>query len=166
MNYGSVKGAFKSLPLPPLKRADDKCVQLMPAYHSALRRDQIMTKQIHNWTNELSLQGCFDITDCGMFKKSCSGIDKLPEIVSGYVTFCEDCVITKKSVKIFPDSTPWVSKSLKNPLTRNKKTTTTKILYCSFWPSMSSCQINCSKHTILELTPHTVIGFRCFAWFK
>lgn len=48
-----------------------------------------MTKQIHNWTNELSLQGCSDITDCGMFKESCSGIDKLPEIVSGYVTFCE-----------------------------------------------------------------------------
>lgn len=121
--YGSVKGAFKSLPLPPLGGADHNCVQLMTAYRSALRRGKIITKQIHNWTDDskLSLQDCFEKTDWGMFKESCSDIDELTDVVSSYVTFCEDCVIPKKSVKIFPNSKPWVSKTLKNLLNKKRK---------------------------------------------
>lgn len=37
------------------------------------------------------------------------------------MTFCEDCVIPKKTVKIFPNSKPWVSKQLKNLLNKKRK---------------------------------------------
>lgn len=36
--YGSIKGAYKSVPLPPLGSADHNCVYLIPAYRTCLQR--------------------------------------------------------------------------------------------------------------------------------
>lgn len=77
MCYGSVKGAFRSLPLSPLGGADHNCVHLIPGYRSALRRRKIITKRINNWTDDstLSLRGCFDCTDWDMFLQRHSQAD-------------------------------------------------------------------------------------------
>ncbi len=57
-----------------------------------------------------------------MFKESCSDIHELTDVVSRYVTFCEDSVIPKKTVKVFPNSKPWVSKLLKKLLNKKRRT--------------------------------------------
>ena len=39
---------------------------------------------------------------------------------SDYITFCEDMIIPKKTVKIYPNNKPWVSKSLKKLSTKRR----------------------------------------------
>lgn len=41
-------------------------------------------------------------------------MDELTETVTAYIIFCEDLIILRKFVHIFPNNKPWVSKSLKN----------------------------------------------------
>lgn len=75
--YGSIKGAYKSLPLPPLGGADHNCIQPVPLYRTALRRGKILIRQSKNWTEDSisTLQGCYECTDWEMFKESCADID-------------------------------------------------------------------------------------------
>ncbi len=43
--YGSIKDAFKSLPLPALGSADHNCVQLLPTYKTVLKREKAQIKE-------------------------------------------------------------------------------------------------------------------------
>ena len=121
--YGSIKGAYKAIPLPPLGGADHNCIQLIPSYCTALQRGKTVTKRVKVRTDEskLSLQGCYECTDWEMFKQSCSNIDVLADVVSCYVSFCEDNVIPEKTVKVYPNSKPWVTKALRALLYRKRQ---------------------------------------------
>ncbi len=44
--YGSVKDAYKSLPLPALGSADHNCVHLLPTYKTVLRREKVQIKDM------------------------------------------------------------------------------------------------------------------------
>ncbi|KAK0147387.1 hypothetical protein N1851_013150 [Merluccius polli] len=84
--YGTVKGAYKSIWLPPLGIADHKCVLLLPAYKTVLKSEKIQTKEVKIWSDESTacLQGCFDCTDWEMFKDSCTDIDELTDVICSY----------------------------------------------------------------------------------
>lgn len=56
-----------------------------------------------------------------MFKESCSYIDELTDVVSSWISYCESHVIPDKTVKVYPNSKPWVSKSLKSLLQEKKR---------------------------------------------
>ncbi|KAK0150901.1 hypothetical protein N1851_007984 [Merluccius polli] len=91
--YGSIKGAYKSVPLPPLGSADHNCVHLIPAYRTCLQRGKVETRQVKAWSEEatLALQGCLDCTLWEEFVNSSRDIDELTEVVSSWVAYCEDC---------------------------------------------------------------------------
>lgn len=121
--YGSIKDAFKSLPLPPLSSADHNCVHLLPTYKTVLKREKVQTKTVKIWTNDAvcSLQGFFDCTDWGMFEESCKDLDKLTDVVCSYTAFCRDMLIPSKSVKIYPNNKPWVNKSVKSYIKKKRQ---------------------------------------------
>ena len=50
-----------------------------------------------------------------MFKE-CSDIDELTDVISSWVSYCKDTVIPIKAVKVYTNSKPWVTKSLKGLL--------------------------------------------------
>lgn len=112
--YCSVKNAFKSIPLPPLGSSDHNCVHLIPSYQTALQRLKPQTVFIEDWSEDhcLALQGCLECTDFDMFKNSCSDIDELTDVISSWVSYCKDTVIPNKAIKVYPNSKPWVTKSL------------------------------------------------------
>lgn len=93
--YESTKGAFKSLPLPPLGSADHNCVYLLPTYKTVLKREKVQSRDVKVWTNDAVswLQGCFDCTDWGMFAESCEDLDDLTDVVCSYSAFCRDMLI-------------------------------------------------------------------------
>lgn len=98
--YGSVKDAYKSLPLPPLGAAEHNCMHLLPIYKTVLKREKAKTKDIKNWTEEsvLCLQECYDCTDWDMFKQSCGDdLDKLVDVTCSNAAFCRDIIIPCKS---------------------------------------------------------------------
>ncbi len=86
-------------------------MQLNPVYHTVVRKGRVLTKLSKLWTDDavMHLQGCFDCTDIwDIFKETSSDIDELTDIISSYVTFCDDNMIPKKTFKIFPQNKPWV----------------------------------------------------------
>ena len=67
------------------------------------------------------LQGCFDCTDWGVFFDTCDNVHDATEVVSDYISFCEDAIIPTKTIKIFPNNKPWIyTKSLKSTLNEKK----------------------------------------------
>jgi len=58
-----------------------------------------------------------------MLLDSCDNIHDATDVRSDYITVCEDMIIPKKTVKVYPNNKPWVSsKSLKKK-TLNEKIT-------------------------------------------
>lgn len=71
--YGSVKDAYKSLPLPAMGCVVNNCVYLLPIYKTVLKREMITLKEIKTWTEDsvLCLQGCYECTDWDVFIDAC-----------------------------------------------------------------------------------------------
>lgn len=120
--YGTIKDAYKSMPLPPLGSADHNCIQLLPTYCTVLRRENMQTKAVQEWTEEsvMCLQECYDCTDWDIFKESCKDLDEMTDAVCSYVAFCTDMIIPSKQVKIYPNNKPWVNWSIKDSIQKKK----------------------------------------------
>ena len=56
-----------------------------------------------------------------MFVESSADINELTDVVTSWVSYCESIVIPNKCVKVYPNSKPWVPKSLKSLLRRKNK---------------------------------------------
>ena len=123
MCYGNIKDAYKSTSLHPLGLSDHNCVLLIPVYRTALKREKVQSIQVKDWNDDacLTLQGCLDCTDWDMFKESCNNIDELTDVTCSWISYCENTVIPVKTVKIYPNSKPWISKSIKVLLDKKKK---------------------------------------------
>ena len=50
-----------------------------------------------------------------------NNLDELTETVTDYINFCVETVVPNKTVKIFGNNKPWVTKELKMALNENKK---------------------------------------------
>ena len=68
-----------------------------------------------------TLKGCFECTDWDIFTNSCDSTEELVDTVSGYINFCEQTVVTSKTVKCFPNNKPWVTKEIKDKLIQKRK---------------------------------------------
>lgn len=121
--YGSIKNAYKSISFPPLGSADHNCVYLVPSYRTCLQRGKVTTRNIKVWSEEatLTLQGCLESTDWEVFTESSRDIHELTDVVSSWVTYCEDIVVPVKTVRIYPNSKPWASRQLKVLLNKKKQ---------------------------------------------
>ncbi len=52
------------------------------------------------------LQVCFENTDWGLFAEG-ANLDEYASSVLGYINVCTGNVITQKTIKVFPNRTPW-----------------------------------------------------------
>ena len=52
--------------------------------------------------------------------ESSTNIDHATYVITSYICFCEFNIVSKKSIKIFPNNKPWVTKRLKNTLNDKK----------------------------------------------
>ena len=63
---------------------------------------------------------CFEATNCGVFTDNSTDPDELVATVTSNVEFCEETVIKTKSVPVYPNNKPWVTKDLKVHLNQKK----------------------------------------------
>ena len=121
--YGSLPDAYRSVALPPFGPADHNTVQLIPAYIPIIRRVETVTKNIKQWTNDsiLALQGCFESTDWSNLLTPSDNLNEQVDTVSSYISSCVDNIIPSKTVTIFPNNKPWVTKELKDILNKKKR---------------------------------------------
>ena len=74
------------------------------------------------WTPEVwdTLRGEFDTTDWSMFVNTAQDVNELAETVCSYINFCVDTTVPRKTIKLFSNNKPWVTKEIKADL-NNKK---------------------------------------------
>ena len=51
---------------------------------------------------------------------SCDTVNDATGVGSGYISFCEDMLVPQKTVKVYPNNKPWISKSLKSTLNQKQ----------------------------------------------
>ena len=121
--YCNIKDSYKSIPLPPLGRSCHNLVSLVPRYLPRVQREPPMTHTVSTWTKEAweTLQGCFECTDWSVFIDSAGDVNTTADAVCDYINFCVDSVIPVRTVKIYSNNKPWVSKNIKHVLNRKKK---------------------------------------------
>ncbi len=121
--YGSVPDAYRALPLPPLGSADHHTILLAPAYTPVVRRAKKVIKTIKQWTVESihTLQGCFEATDWDSLLSPSDNINEQVDTVTSYISFCVDNIIPSKTVTIYPNNKPWITKELKEILNKKKR---------------------------------------------
>lgn len=115
--YSSIKGAYKSLQRAPLGESDHN-VYLVPSYKPVLKRHKLEWRFVPVWSEESiqRFQDCYACTDWDFFTNASESVDELTKTVSDYAGFCEDSIIHKRSISIFPNIRSWVYKSVKNTL--------------------------------------------------
>ena len=120
--YGSVEGAYTSLPMPPFGASYHNSVYLMPLYKPAFRRIKREERTVKCWTEDSisSLQACLEWTCWECFYDT-DDINELCDTVSKYIVFCVDLCIPTKKVVTYPNNKPQVTKELKSCINRKKR---------------------------------------------
>lgn len=95
--------------------ADHASIQLAPAHLPVVRRAEKIIKVRKQWTSDRTegLQGCFEVTDWTTLIAPSSNINEQADTATSYISFCVDYIIPTKTITIFPNNKPWVTKELK-----------------------------------------------------
>ena len=103
-------------------KSNHNAIHLIPAYRPKIQTDPIVKKSVKVWTpeSEEQLRGCFECTEWSVLVDSCDSVGDAADVVSSYVTFFEDMLIPRKTVKVFPNNKAWISKSIKSTLNEKK----------------------------------------------
>lgn len=114
--YTTHKGAYRSIPLPPLGASDHTTVLLIPEYRPRVKVTKPMKKRIRVWPDGSSeaLQDCFSSTDWSMFREAatynnCVDIQEYTETVLAYIRKCTDDVTVTKTISIRANQKPWMT---------------------------------------------------------
>ena len=112
--YCNMKNAYRSLRFPSIGHSKHSMIGLLPTYVRKLEALKPVKKSFRQWTKdaEEQLRGCFECTDWSVFEEPCQDLDSSVETITDYINFCVDCVVPVKTIKIFPNNRPWVTKEV------------------------------------------------------
>ena len=110
--YANVKNSFSSTALPALGGSDHNMVSLSPRYTPLVRRQPASSKSVRVWSDDAceELRACFECTDWSVFHDEDNNVDNVADCVSEYINFCVDMIIPCKTIKLFPNNKPGVTK--------------------------------------------------------
>jgi hypothetical protein len=97
--------------------------KLIPVYKTRLQREKVKKVKIKRRTPEATeaLKDCLESTDWAALTDSTHDLEEAADTVSEYIRLCEDLVIPKKKLHIFPNNKPWVTWELKELLNQKKR---------------------------------------------
>ena len=89
-------------------------IYLVPAYRQRLKTVKPVTRTVKRYTPEslAALQGCYECTDWSVFSETSQSIDEYADVVTSYISFCEDSVIPTKTVTNYGNDKPWHCKEI------------------------------------------------------
>lgn len=123
--FCNVKNGYNIYKKPPLGSSDHNMLYCLPIYKQKIKSIKPTEIIINQWSNEVSetLKGCFECTDWSELCHS-DNIDENVDVISSYINFCIQNVVPTKSVKVYPNNKPWVTKELKSLLNEKKRALT------------------------------------------
>ena len=122
MCYGNIKDAYKACDKPPLGCSDHNTIHLIPSYRQKLKTGKVESRTIKVWDTDATeqLQGCFACTSWDVITEGCTDIDQITDVITSYIKFCVDSIIPTKTIKVYPNNKPWVTKEMKTYLNLKK----------------------------------------------
>ena len=74
------------------------------------------------WTAENidQLKGCIECIDWSVMIVSSAKIDQATDVVTSYIRFCEDNIVSKKTITFFPTNKPWITNKIRSTLNDKK----------------------------------------------
>jgi hypothetical protein len=118
-----VKDAYKVLKRPALGNSDHNMLYCLPTYVQKLKSQECRKIEVRKWTDDCidSLKACFDCTDWNVICDERCLLDENVDVFSSYVNFCTDLVVPKRSINVFPNNKPWVTKDVKEVINKKKR---------------------------------------------
>ncbi|GFR61387.1 hypothetical protein ElyMa_005431600 [Elysia marginata] len=95
---------------------------MRPKYKPLVHREPPTRKTCMAWTSDSwdNLRASFDCTDWTIFTETANSIHELADTVCSYINFCVDTVVPKKTIRVYSNNKPWVTKEIKDVLNRKK----------------------------------------------
>ena len=97
---------------------------LTTKYNSLAHKKATSTKSVRVWSKDKceELRACFDCTDWSVFTDgvNSNNIDDVADCVTDYINFCTSMIIPCKTIKVFSNNKPWVTKEIKNAMNVKK----------------------------------------------
>ena len=121
--YCNVEDAYKVIKRAPLGNSDHCMLNCIPVYKQKLKRYRPHVMTVQKWSNENMdiLKSCFECTDWDVLYDCTAPIDTNVDVFTSYVNFCVENVVPKKTVTVYPNNKPWVTKELKDILNEKKR---------------------------------------------
>ena len=90
-------------------------IHRIPTYTQRLKSSKPITKTSRWWDTSATdqLRCSFVCTDWSVFQDACASLNELTETVTDYVNFCMDCCVPEKTISVFPNNKPWVTKEVR-----------------------------------------------------
>ncbi|KAK1784264.1 hypothetical protein P4O66_003712, partial [Electrophorus voltai] len=112
--YTPYKDSYNARAHPPFGESDHTAIFLIPKYKQRLKRQTPVQREVAHWTDQsvAALQDALDDADWNMFRRSTDDVSKYTEAVVGFIGKLVDDTISKATIKMFPNQTPWVDKTI------------------------------------------------------
>ena len=122
--------AYSARAHPPLGRADNNVINLIPAYRQLLKRIKPSKVRVRQLTQDaiMQLHGYLACTEWDVFAPDSVNLNEYASTIMDYITFCIDSTIPTKTVTVYPFAKPWIMSHIKNKHLRNKQRATSKNL--------------------------------------
>ena len=103
--YGNMKGAYRSLQRPPV------------GHVKKLKKYPIEIKTIKVWDGDAieRMRTSLETTDWNVLTVR-KNVHETADVLSSYIQFCEEVNVHTKTVRIYPNSKPWITKNLKKQI--------------------------------------------------
>ena len=120
--FSNVKNSHQCKKLPPLGRSDHSLIYLHTDYTPLVKRNPPKKITVQTWTTTAkeSLQDCFDTTDWDIFINSADDVTELTDTTCSYIDFCIQQTIPTKTITLYSNNKPWVTKELKHVINKKK----------------------------------------------
>lgn len=121
--FCNIKSAYRTIRRPPLGNSDHNMIFCMPTYVQKLKVEKWKKIEIKQWSDESidNLKACFDCTDWNALIDESCDLDYNVDVVSCYINFCTDLNVPTKSVKVFSNNKPWITKDVKVVINKKKR---------------------------------------------
>ena len=120
--FTNTKESHTSVNMFPVGNSDHTLVYLRPKYTPQTKREPPTRKTVLSWSDLAweNLQDCLASTDWSVFIDATENVSELADTVCNYINFCVSSIVPVKTIKIFSNNKPWVSKDIKDILNRKK----------------------------------------------
>ena len=121
--YCNIKNSYIPYKHQKLGSADHSLVYMAPVYKQKLKSGKVIKRTIKQWDKDSvdQLQGCLASTDWSIFLQDNPTLDQLTGVITDYISFCEDTIVPEKTIKIYPNTKPWITTELKSKIKAKHK---------------------------------------------